>query len=183
MPTKTELKQREAIPLILAGRTDTEVAEAIGVSRQTIWKWKRETDFNHDIFAAGDRILSEHTLAVSKLVDEAIAVISQLLKSKDENIKFKVATTVLNSARSWRSQRPKAPGHTSAEGEINRERVEAIMHVNRWQQKFKKQGGKPEDFAKWFFFGDSEENGNGAESPKSTASKKTEKPESAKTPD
>lgn len=172
MPTKTELKQREAISLFLTGKTETEVAEAIGVSRQTIWKWRRETDFNHDIVAAGESILSEHTLAVSKLVDEAIAVMTELLKSKDENIKFKAATTVLNYAKSWRSQRPQAPGHTSAEGEINRERVEAFMHVNQWQQKFKKQGGKPEDFTRWFLFGDSEENGNGAESPKSTASKK-----------
>ena len=45
MPTKKELKQRQAIPLFLLGKTDTEVAEAIGVSRQTIWKWRHEEDF------------------------------------------------------------------------------------------------------------------------------------------
>ena len=41
MPTKTDLKKREAVSLFLAGKTVTEVAEAIGVSRQTIWNWKR----------------------------------------------------------------------------------------------------------------------------------------------
>ena len=183
MPTKTELKQREAISLFLTGKTETEVAEAIGVSRQTIWKWKRETDFNHDIVEAGENILSEHTLAVSKLVDEAIAVMSELLKSEDETIRFKAATSVLNSAKNWRSDRPQAPAHSRAEGEINKERVEAIMQIERLKEKFRKQGGKPEDFLKWSLFGDSEEHGNGAENTKSTASKKTEKPESAKTPD
>ncbi len=38
MPTKKELRKRQAIPLFLLGKTDTEVAEEIGVSRQTIWK-------------------------------------------------------------------------------------------------------------------------------------------------
>ena len=36
MPTKKELRQLQAIPLFLLGKTDTEVAEEIGVSRQTI---------------------------------------------------------------------------------------------------------------------------------------------------
>ena len=39
MPTKTELKKREAISLALTGKTDAEVADAIGVTRQTIWRW------------------------------------------------------------------------------------------------------------------------------------------------
>jgi len=183
MPTKTELKQREAISLFLTGKTETEVAGAISVSRQTIWKWKRETDFNHDIVEAGENILSEHTLAVSKLVDEAITVMSELLKSEDETIKFKAATSVLNSAKNWGEDRPQAPAHSRAESEVNKERIEAIMHIERKRKIFEEQGGKPEDFLMWSLFGDSKENGNGTENSTSTASEKTEKPESAKTPD
>ena len=167
MPNKTELKKREAISLILTGKTDAEVAEAIGVSRQTIWKWKQHEDFNHDIVAAGKGILAEHTSMIAKLVDEAIAVMSELLKSEDESIRFKAATTVLNSAKNWRSERPQAPGHTRAQTELHKERIEAIMQVDRWKEKFKKQGGKSEDFAMWALQGGFEENGNGTESTKS----------------
>ncbi len=183
MPTKTELKKREAISLMLTGKTTKEVAKAVGVTRQTIWKWKQQEDFNHDIVEAGESILSEHTLAVSKLVDEAITVMSELLKSEDESIKIKAATSVLNAAKNWGADRPKAPGHSRAEDEIHKERIEAIMHIERKRKIFEEQGGKPEDFLMWSLFGDSKENGNGTENSTSTASEKTEKPESAKTPD
>ncbi|MDE0186322.1 MAG: helix-turn-helix domain containing protein [Candidatus Poribacteria bacterium] len=177
MPTKTELKQREAISLFLTGKSETEVAEAIGVSRQTIWKWKRETDFLHDIVEAGEGILAEHTLAVSSLVDEALGVMSELLKSEDESIRFKAATTILNSASNWRAQRPDAPGHTSAENELHQDQVDAIMQIEQWKVQFTKQGGKPDDFTMWLLQGMPEIKGNGAEAAKSN---EPAKPESVK---
>ena len=183
MPTKTELKKREAIALFLAGKTETEVAEAIGVSRQTIWKWKKHEDLNFDVVEAGQCILSEHTLAVSNLFDEAIAVMSELLKSEDESIKFKVATTVLNSAGNWRAERPAPPGTEIANQEIHEEQQYAIGLLDKWGKKFTEQGGKPDDFMMWVLQGKHEENGNGADAAESTESKETEKPESAKTPD
>lgn len=183
MPTKTELKKREAISLMLTGKSDTEVAEAIGVSRQTIWKWKRNEDFNHDIVEAGELILAEHTSAVAKLVDEAVVTMSELLKSDDESMKFRVAMTVLNSAKNWGELRPVAPGHSRAEDEISEEHVQALMQMQDWSQQFKAQGGKPGDFMMWVLQGKHEENGNGAEAAESTESKGTEKSESANTPD
>lgn len=180
MPTKTELKKREAISLMLTGKTDAEVADVVGVTRQTIWKWKREEDFNHDVVDAGESLLAEHTIAVSALVDEAIAVMSELLKSKDESMKFKVAMTVLNSAKNWRAQRPQAPGHTKAQTELDEQRIQAMMQVQQWKEEFKKQGGKPEDFTMWLLQGEVEKNGNGTESAKSNESAK---PPSAKAPD
>ena len=80
MSNKTERKKREAISMLLTGKTDAEVAEAIGVTRQTIWKWKKHEDFNHDIVAAGESLLAEHTSAVAKLVDEAIVAVSETAK-------------------------------------------------------------------------------------------------------
>ena len=183
MPTKTDLKKREAVSLFLAGKTVTEVAEEIGVSRQTIWNWKRDEDFNHDIVEAGESILADHTSAVAKLVDEAIVAMSELLKSNDESMKFKVAMTVLNTAKKWGELRPAAPGHSRAEDEIDEQHVQALMQMQDWSQQFKAQGGKPEDFTMWVLQGKHEENGNGADAAESTESKATEKPESAKTPD
>ena len=182
MPTKTELKKREAISLALTGKTDAEVADAIGVTRQTIWRWKRDEDFNQDIVEAGERLLAEHTAAVAKLIDEAITVMSGLLKSEDESIRFKVAMTVLNSATKWSMARPRAPGHTDAQFEITEEQIEAKMRVKQWEEKFKKQGGKPEDFTLWLLKGGLEKKGNGAESTDSTESKEIEKSKSEKTP-
>ena len=174
MPNKTELKKREAISLILCGKTDAEVAETIGVSRQTIWKWKQHEEFNHDIVETGERVLEQHTLAVSKLVDEAISAMSELLKSDDESMKFKAATTVLNAASNWKERRPTTPGHVRAENEIDEEQVNAILHFERRKQQFKEQGGKPDDLMRWLLEGGSEDNGNGTESTNSNESEKSE---------
>ena len=181
MGTKTDQKKREAISLLLAGKSQQEVAEAIGVTRQTIWKWKRYDDFNVDVVEAGESLHAEHTIAVSALVDEAIGVMSELLKSEDESMKFKVAMTVMNSAQKWGHERPEAPGHTRAEGEINRERAEALVQIEDWKRKFAMQGGKPEDFTMWALQGMPNIKGNGAESEDSNQSAKPEsaKPESA----
>ena len=183
MPTKTDLKKREAISLMLAGKTVTEVAETVGVTRQTIWNWKRDEDFNHDIVEAGESILADHTSAVAKLVDEAIVAMSELLKSNDESMKFKVAMTVLNAAKNWGELRPAAPGHSRAEDEIDEEQVQALVQMGNLRQQFQMQGGKPEDFIMWVLQSKYAENGNGAEAAESTESNEPEKPESAKTPD
>ena len=144
MATKKELRQRQAIPLFLLGKTDTEVAEEIGVSRQTIWKWRREEDFDHDIVEAGEELLAQHTVAISELVKKSISSMSELLESADNNLKLKVASTVLNAAKEWK--RPEAPGHTAARSRLNEEQLEADLQISKWEKQFTAQGGKPEDF-------------------------------------
>ena len=151
MPTKKELRQRQAIPLFLLGKTDTEVAEEIGVSRQTIWKWRREEDFDHDIDEAGEELLAQHTVAISELVKKSISSMSELLESSDNNLKFKVALTVLNAAAEW--QRPEAPGHAAARSRLREEQLEADLQIRNWERQFVAQGGKPEDFSLALFAG------------------------------
>ena len=144
MPTKKELRQRKAIPLLLLGKTDAEVAEEIGVSRQTIWKWRREEDFDHDIVEAGEELLAQHTVAISELVKKSLSAMSDLLEDADNNLKLKVASTVLNAAKEWK--RPEAPGHTAARSRLSEEQLEATMRMDGWEKQFVAQGGKPEDF-------------------------------------
>ena len=144
MPTKKELRQRQAIPLFLLGKTDTAVAAAIGVSRQTIWKWRRHEDFDHDIVEAGEALLAQHTVAISELVKKSISSMSELLECSDDNLKFKAALTVLNAANEW--GRPEAPGHIAAENRLRKEQLDATMQMDGWQKQFIAQGGKPEDF-------------------------------------
>ena len=143
MPTKKELRQRQAIPLFLLGKTDTEVAEEIGVSRQTIWKWRREEDFDHDIVEAGEELLAQHTVAISELVKKSISSMSELLESSDNNLKFKVALTVLNAAAEW--QRPQAPRHVAAEARLHEEQLDAQMRLKHWEQQYVAKDGRRED--------------------------------------
>ena len=144
MATKKQLRQRKAIPLLLLGKTDTEVAEEIGVSRQTIWKWQREEDFDHDIVEAGEELLAQHTVAISELVKKSLSAMSDLLEDADNDLKLKVASTVLNAAKEWK--RPEAPGHTAARSRLDEEQLKANSQISNWESQFIAQGGKPEDF-------------------------------------
>ncbi len=143
MATKKELRKRQAIPLFLLGKTDTEVAEEIGVSRQTIWKWRRYEDFDYDIVEAGKELLAHHTVAISELVKKSISSMSELLECSDDNLKFKAALTVLNTANEW--GRPEAPGHIAAEDRLRKEQLDATMQIDGWQKQYVAQGGKSED--------------------------------------
>ena len=151
MPTKKEIKQRQAIPLFLLGKTETEVAEAIGVSRQTIWKWRRDDDFDRDVVEAGEELLAQHTVAISELVKKSISAMSDLLESADNNLKLKVALTVLNAATDW--QPPEAPGHAAARTRLREEQREADLQIRNCERQFIAQGGKPEDFSLALFTG------------------------------
>ena len=69
---------------------------------------------------------------------------SDLLESADNNLKLKVASTVLNAAKEW--QPPEAPGHTAARSRLSEEQLEANLQIGKWEKQFTAQGGKPEDF-------------------------------------
>ncbi len=86
-------RQRAAIPLILAGRSDVEVAEQVGVARETICRWKSTNHFfigalNAERIslweAAEDRLLG--------LADKAVCVIEQELDKGNP----KIALSILN---------------------------------------------------------------------------------------
>ena len=127
MPTNKESRQRQAIPRRLIGKTDDEVAEEIGVSRQTIWKWRRQEDFDHDIVEAGEALRAAQNVAILELFKKSVSSMSELLECSDDNLKFKAALTVLNAANEWGY--PVAPGH-----------------MDGWEKQFVAQGGKSEDF-------------------------------------
>lgn len=76
-------KQYRAIPLILEGKTDTEVAEAVGVSRSTVNIWKNQdpnfiAELNRERTAIRETIKKKHTDTVLK----AYKVLNKALDSE-----------------------------------------------------------------------------------------------------
>jgi len=41
-PKPLSIEQRNAIALLILGKTDQETADMVGVSRETVWSWRRE---------------------------------------------------------------------------------------------------------------------------------------------
>jgi hypothetical protein len=72
--------QERALPLVLAGRTDREVADVVGVGRQTIWRWRNEIPVfvaalnreRHELWASNSDRLRSLTSKALAVVDEAL---------------------------------------------------------------------------------------------------------------
>ena len=44
-PSRSDRAQRAGLKLLLMGKTDQETADTVGVTRETVWSWRRDTRF------------------------------------------------------------------------------------------------------------------------------------------
>jgi transposase-like protein len=107
-----ERKQR-AILLLLEGRTISEIAEEMGVSRMTLYRWKN----NDQLFQEELRRLKQSAWEAgeSKLIAaraEAIEATIELLAHEDARIRLKAIDTILrfDIRRTWAEGPLLSPG-------------------------------------------------------------------------
>ena len=90
-------KQSLALPLILTGKNDQQVADEIGVSRQTILNWRnRDAHFMKELEEAKESLRQVQLSALSRIADKAFKTVEELLDSQDPKIRMRAALNVLN---------------------------------------------------------------------------------------
>ena len=90
--------QIRAIPLILEGKTDAQVGEAIGKSRETINRWRnQDKNFIAELKKAREAYLDSQIMALSAATRKAITTLGNLLDSEDEKIRMQVAIHLLKA--------------------------------------------------------------------------------------
>ena len=92
-------KQRVAVPHILAGKTDKEVGDLVGVRRETILAWKRNPDFKRVLEAERKRLVAVNRERLASLFEKACYRACQLMDSDDEKISARVTLGVLSTLR------------------------------------------------------------------------------------
>lgn len=91
-------KQRRAILLLVSGSTATQVAQAVGVSKGTVYNWKSQRgEFRDELEAAQRRAYEEGVRQLQCLVAKAASSLSSILDSPAEADRDKIsaARTVL----------------------------------------------------------------------------------------
>lgn len=108
-------KKELMIPLILAGKNNQEIADEIGVSRQTVWRWRNSDskynsksecedydDDEADDASFDDRLQAEiadfraaQRARYANLLDKAYAKLEILLDSEDSAIQLRPASAIL----------------------------------------------------------------------------------------
>ena len=90
--------QVRAIPLILEGKTDAQVGDALGKRRETINRWRNQDEqFIKELQVAREAYLDAQITALSAATPKVITVLQELLDSEDEKIRMQAATHLLKA--------------------------------------------------------------------------------------
>ena len=97
---KQALKDQQmlAIPHILAGKSDAQVAEAVGVARETVNRWRNhDNNFQDELSQSRVAQVNARVIALSSVNTKAIEVMEELLDSDDEQIRMRAAMHLLKT--------------------------------------------------------------------------------------
>jgi predicted DNA-binding protein (UPF0251 family) len=90
------IEQLNAIELLITGSPDADVAQAVGVSRQTVWDWRNHDDeFAAQLERKRKALWASHEDNLRSLISKAIDILRQGMASDDERIKQAAAVHVL----------------------------------------------------------------------------------------
>ena len=108
---KSITPQQEAVILaLLEGKTQKEAAEAAGVAPETVSRWmKRDAVFVATLNARRKDLWDAHREKLRALVGEAVAVMGDLLKSKNERVRLQAATSILRTASDLKPEGETSP--------------------------------------------------------------------------
>jgi DNA-binding CsgD family transcriptional regulator len=90
-------EQLNAIDLLILGKTDKEVAETIGVGRNTISKWYKNAFFIAELNVKRDELWADSKLRLRSLASEAVNVLTNGLNSSDEKVAITAAVHILKT--------------------------------------------------------------------------------------
>lgn len=98
-PEELSDAQLQAIPLIVQGKTDAEVGEAIGRTRETVNRWRNhDEDFSDALDDARDSFMESQRVAVSAGAHMAVSALEELLGSEDDKVRLQAASLLLKTA-------------------------------------------------------------------------------------
>ncbi|NSW83138.1 MAG: helix-turn-helix domain-containing protein [Syntrophothermus sp.] len=93
------IEQENAIDLLLQGKSDREVAEAVGVSRQTVTEWRnRDALFVAELNRRRQEVWGGQTERLRQLVAQAVNVLEEdLQQNQDRKLRQAAAVHILRA--------------------------------------------------------------------------------------
>lgn len=90
-------EQLNAIDLLILGKTDREVAETVGVRRETVTKWHKNPFFSAELSIRREELWVDAKLRLKALAHEAVSVLTRGLSSTDEKVAIAAAVHILKT--------------------------------------------------------------------------------------
>jgi len=98
-------RQRAAIELLLAGKSFTAAAQAIGVTRRTLYAWRQDEDFRGELDRRRRELYDGAADRLRALLHPSLDVMEQHLADPYDRARFRAAAAVLRMANLGKSMR------------------------------------------------------------------------------
>jgi DNA-binding CsgD family transcriptional regulator len=121
-------EQLNAIDLLIFGKTDKEVAETLGIGRNTISKWYKNAFFIAELNARREELWKDAKFRLKSLVHEAVDVLSNGLRSSDEKMAITSAVHILKTVGLYGEVKDDF-GPTTAERAVWDQRAEKELQI------------------------------------------------------
>lgn len=90
-------KQKQAIKLLLSGKTNEEVAKQLGINITTIYRWKRQNVFRKVLNDKQNAILDDICNELHLLGNKAVDVLKELMEdASNENNRLKASMYIID---------------------------------------------------------------------------------------
>jgi len=121
-------EQLNAIDLLILGKTDREVAEAVGVRRETVTKWHKNPFFSAELSIRREELWVEAKLRLRALAHEAVDVLNRGISSSDEKVAITAAVHILKTVGLY-GEAKQDFGPDTPEETVWRQAVERKQHI------------------------------------------------------
>ena len=89
-------KQLVALEMMVAGKRDSEITEAVGVHRQTLWRWRQhDDDFRAELKRRRKILCAEASDRLRSLLAPALDVMEWHLRDRYDRNRFRAASALL----------------------------------------------------------------------------------------
>ena len=121
IPSDLSANQQRAIELAMAGNKDQEVAEAVGVTRETVCRWRHQPEFRAALNAYRKEVFGATRERLRDLATEAVEALAEGLADENPKVRVQAAVHILKAAKLYGERLPPI-GPTTAEAVIAAEK-------------------------------------------------------------
>lgn len=89
--------QMRAVALLAAGTGVFDTAEALDIDQSTLWRWRREPQFQAELSAKVGEVARDLTARVADRLPRAFAVLDEALESTNEGTKLRAAMAIIDA--------------------------------------------------------------------------------------
>ena len=125
-------RQLAAIPLLLQGRSDAQVAQQIGVDRASIFRWRKNGQFSRELEKQRQVVWQQSVGRLQAMLEPALDILQRQIQGDDPKTALRAAAILLRVATPARLQRlaeTSAPPNRHSSEDPEMDAIEAYINA------------------------------------------------------